>query len=131
MYRSYSRGHLQAEGAFVLRINELSESNISLADAGSYLVITNWKDPTHKDPTRISLTAFPVSSDRFGSATRSACRGAARPIQARAFVEPGLQAPVRHQEHVHVHRREERRGRDPADGEQKSALAVLAGGGID
>src|SRR5262249_14458503 len=27
-YRNYSRGHLQAEGAFVLRINELSENNI-------------------------------------------------------------------------------------------------------
>src|SRR4030095_10625399 len=31
-YRSYSRGHLQAEGAFVLRINELSENNIALSD---------------------------------------------------------------------------------------------------
>jgi hypothetical protein len=64
-YRSYSRGHLQAEGAFVLRINELSENNIALSDAGTYLTITKWKDPEHKDPTRISLTAFPVSSDRF------------------------------------------------------------------
>ena len=35
MYRSYSKGHLQAEGAFVLRINELSETNISLSDAGT------------------------------------------------------------------------------------------------
>src|SRR5687768_7405176 len=64
-YRSFSKGHLQAEGAFVLRVQELSETNISLADAGTYIVISNWKDPTHKDPTRISLTAFPVSSDRF------------------------------------------------------------------
>jgi hypothetical protein len=64
-YRSYSSGHLQAEGAFVLRILELSENDIRLADAGTYITVTNWKDPAHKDPTRISLTAFPVSSDRF------------------------------------------------------------------
>lgn len=64
-YRSFSKGHLQAEGAFVLRINELSENNIALSDAGSYITVTNWKDPEHKDPTRLSLTAFPVSSDRF------------------------------------------------------------------
>ncbi|MGN6104099.1 MAG: hypothetical protein ACTHU0_03275 [Kofleriaceae bacterium] len=64
-HRSFSKGHLQAEGSFVLRINELSENNIALSDAGSWIAVTNWKDPTHKDPTRISLTAFPVSSDRF------------------------------------------------------------------
>ncbi|HET9626504.1 MAG TPA: hypothetical protein VFP84_34315, partial [Kofleriaceae bacterium] len=65
MYRDYQSGHLEAEGAFVLRINELTETNIGLSDDGTYLVISDWKDPTHKDPTRISLTAFPVSSDRF------------------------------------------------------------------
>ncbi len=64
-YRRYNKDHLEVEGSFVLRINELSENNIALSDAGSYITVSNWKDPTHKDPTRISLTAFPVSSDRF------------------------------------------------------------------
>src|SRR5882724_6190227 len=65
MYREYTSGHLQAEGALVVQINDLSENNISLSDDGTYLTLTDWKDPSHKDPTRISLTAFPVSSDRF------------------------------------------------------------------
>jgi hypothetical protein len=65
MYREYGSGHLQAEGAFVVRINDLGENTISLSDDGSYLTISDWKDPTHKDPTRVSLTAFPVSADRF------------------------------------------------------------------
>jgi len=65
MHRSYSKGHYQAEGSFVLRVNELSEKNIELSDAGTYITLSNWKDPTHKDPTRISLTVFPVSSDRM------------------------------------------------------------------
>src|SRR4029079_4618501 len=63
--REYSKGHLRAEGAFVIRNNELSENNISLSDDGTYLTLSRWNDPTHKDPTRISFTAFPVSADRF------------------------------------------------------------------
>jgi len=65
MYRSYNKGHYQADGSFVLRINELSEKAIELSDAGTYITLSNWKDPSHKDPTRISLTVFPVSSDRM------------------------------------------------------------------
>ncbi|MBV8755882.1 MAG: hypothetical protein JO257_01325, partial [Deltaproteobacteria bacterium] len=65
MYRDFHSGHFDAEAAFVLRINELSGSNIALTDDGSYITLSNWKDPTHKDPTRISLTAFPVSADLF------------------------------------------------------------------
>ena len=65
MYRDYNAGHFEAEAGFVLRINELSGSNINLSDDGSYIVLSDWKDPTHKDPTRVSLTAFPVSADRF------------------------------------------------------------------
>src|SRR5580692_853574 len=65
MYRDFHKGHFDAETAFVLRINELSQSNISLSDDGSYIVLSDWKDPDHKDPTRVSLTVFPVSADRF------------------------------------------------------------------
>ncbi len=135
MYRSYSRGHLQAEAAFVLRINELSENNISLSDAGTYLVISNWKDPTHKDPTRISLTAFPVSSDRFrlGYSYRLSWGGSPEYIgrtRGRSS-NPGMKlqydfkggyAFVGAKSAVLV---------DPGDGEQKSALAVLGGAGFD
>jgi hypothetical protein len=132
MYRSYSKGHLQAEGAFVLRINELSENNISLSDAGTYLTVSNWKDPTHKDPTRISLTAFPVSADRFrlGYSYRLSWGGNPEYKRAKSST-PGVKlqydtkkayAFVGAKSGVIV---------DPNDGEQKSALAALAGGGVD
>ena len=65
MYREYRSGHLQAEGALVVRIDDLSETRLGLSDDGSYVTVSDWKDPSHKDPTRLSLTAFPVSSDRF------------------------------------------------------------------
>lgn len=132
MYRNYSRGHLQAEGAFVLRINELSENNISLSDAGTYITVSNWKDPTHKDPTRISLTAFPVSADRFrlGYSYRLSWGGNPEYKRARSstpgmklqYDGNGMYAFVGAKSGVIV---------DPNDGEQKSALAGLAGGGVD
>jgi len=131
-YRSYSKGHLQAEAAFIVRINELSENNIGLSDAGSYLVLSNWKDPTHKDPTRISLTAFPVSADRFrlGYSYRLSWGGNPEYRRAKSST-PGVKlqydiknayAFVGAKSGVVV---------DPNDGEQKSALAALAGAGFD
>jgi hypothetical protein len=132
MYRSFSRGHLQAEGAVVVRFNELTENSIPLSDAGSYIVLSNWKDPTHKDPTRISLTAFPVSADRFrlGYSYRLSWGGNPEYRRARSST-PGMKlqydfnggyAFVGAKSGVIV---------DPQDGEQKTALAGLAGGGFD
>lgn len=65
MYRNYRKDNLEVEGALVLRINEVAERRIDLSDAGSYVLVSWWKDPTRKDPERITLTTFPVSSDRF------------------------------------------------------------------
>lgn len=65
MYRNYRKDNLEVEGAFVLRINEFAERGIDLSDAGSYILVSWWKDPTRKDPERVTLTTFPVSSDRF------------------------------------------------------------------
>ena len=132
MYRNYSKGHLQAEGAFVLRINELSENVISLSDAGTYITVSNWKDPAHKDPTRISFTAFPVSADRLrlGYSYRLSWGGNPEYKRARSST-PGFKLQydgngfygfVGAKSGVIV---------DPNDGEQKSALAGLAGFGID
>ncbi|HSK05153.1 MAG TPA: hypothetical protein VK932_28080 [Kofleriaceae bacterium] len=131
-YRSYSRGHLQAEGAFVLRINELSENNIALSDAGTYLVITNWKDPTHKDPTRISLTAFPVSSDRFrlGYSYRLSWGGTPEYKRSRSAT-PGVKLQYDTKNMYAFVGAKSATIVDPKDGEVKSALAGLAGGGID
>jgi len=132
MYRSYTKGHLQAEGAFVLRINELSENNISLSDAGSYLVISNWKDPTHKDPTRISITAFPVSSDRFrlGYSFRLSWGGSPEYKRARSS-NPGVKLQYDGKNMYAFVGAKSAVVVDPGDGEQKSALAFLGGFGID
>ncbi|MBK9070821.1 MAG: hypothetical protein IPL79_07465 [Myxococcales bacterium] len=65
MYRNYSKDKLEVDAAFVLRINELTERRIDFSDAGSYIAVSWYKDPTRKDPTRLSLTAFPISADRF------------------------------------------------------------------
>src|SRR5437762_4869757 len=131
-YRSYSRGHLQAEGAFVLRINELSENNIALSDAGTYMVITNWKDPTHKDPTRISLTAFPVSADRFrlGYSYRLSWGGNPEYGRARSAT-PGMKIQYDTSNAYVFGGMKSAVVLDRRTAEQRSALAFLGGAGID
>ena len=44
MYRNYHNGHFDAEGAFVLRMNEFSDVNISVSDAGSYIRLAWYPD---------------------------------------------------------------------------------------
>ena len=131
-YRRFNKGHLEAEGAFVLRIQELSETNISLADAGTYIVVSNWKDPTHKDPTRISLTAFPVSSDRFrlGYSYRLSWGGTPEYRRSK-FSVPGVKLQYDTQNFYAFVGAKSSSLLDPNDGEQKGALAVLAGAGVD
>jgi len=116
----------------VLRINELSESNIALSDAGTYMVITNWKDPTHKDPTRISLTAFPVSSDRFrlGYSYRLSWGGSPEYKRSRSAT-PGVKFQYDTKNMYAFVGAKSATIVDPKDGEQKAALAGLVGGGID
>ena len=110
-----------------------SEKNIALSDAGTYITLSNWKDPTHKDPTRISLTAFPVSSDRMrlGYSYRLSWGGSPEYRRATS-ADAGHQAPVRHRERVRVRRREERAScSTAAPPRSRPALAFLAGAGID
>jgi hypothetical protein len=132
MYREYSHGNLQAEGAFVLRINELSENNVSLSDDGTYLTLSRWKDPTHKDPTRISFTAFPVSADRFrlGYSYRLSWGGNPEYKRAKAST-PGFKLQYDGENFYAFAGAKSALVVDPGDGEQKAALAVLAGAGID
>ncbi len=132
MYRNYNKGHFAAEGALVLRINELSEKNIELSDAGTYITLQNWKDPSHKDPTRISLTVFPVSSDRMrlGYSYRLSWGGSPEYRRAKSAV-PGLKfqydsgnayAFIGAKSAVLLDRR---------TAEEQAALGLVAGAGID
>ncbi|MBA3542524.1 MAG: hypothetical protein H0T79_23110 [Deltaproteobacteria bacterium] len=132
MYRNFTKGHLQAEAAFVLRINELSERTIDLSDAGSYIVLSNWKDPTHKDPTRISLTAFPVSADRFrlGYSYRLSYGG--NPEYGRTkSATPGVKVQYDTDKFYAFAGAKSAIVLDRRTAEQKAALAFLAGAGVD
>lgn len=131
-YRSYSKGHIQAEGSVVLRFNELNENTIPISDAGSYIVLSNWKDPTHKDPTRISLTAFPVSADRFrlGYSYRLSWGGNPEYPRSRSST-PGMKLQYDWAGGYAFVGAKSALVVDPTDGELKSALAGLAGAGID
>lgn len=132
MYREYSHGNLQAEGGFVIRINELTENNINLSDDGTYLTLSAWKDPTHKDPTRVSLTAFPVSADRFrlGYSYRLSWGGNPEYRRARSSV-PGVKLQFDGERTYAFVGAKSALVVDPKDGEQKAALGVLAGAGVD
>jgi hypothetical protein len=132
MYREYSSGHLQAEGALVIRIDDLSETNLGLSDDGSYLTISDWKDPSHKDPTRVSLTAFPVSSDRFrlGYSYRLSWGGNPEYRRSTSSV-PGLKLQVDLPSAYVFVGAKSAVVLDPKNGEEKAAQAVLGGFGVD
>jgi hypothetical protein len=132
MYRDYHHDHFEAEGAFVLKINELSGSNISFQDDGSYIVLSNWKDPTHKDPTRISLTAFPVSADRFRLGYSYRLSWGGDPEYGRAkSPTPGAKLQYDTENAYVFAGAKSAVILDRRTAEQKSALAGLFGAGVD
>lgn len=136
MYREYRSGHLQAEGALVVRIDDLSETRLGLSDDGSYVTVSDWKDPSHKDPTRISLTAFPVSSDRFrlGYSYRLSWGGSPEytgSTSGSASSVPGLKLQLDTTRTYSFVGAKSATLIDPDTGRARSALAVLAGAGVD
>ena len=132
MYRKFHRGHLDVDAAFVMRINELSEKNLSFSDDGSYITISNWKDPSHKDPTRVSLTAFPVSADRFRLGYSYRLSWGGNPEYNRTgSATPGVKAQFDTEKTYAFVGAKSAVVLDRRTAEQKSALAFLAGGGID
>ena len=132
MYRNYHKGHFDADGALVLRINELSEKNIELSDAGTYITLSNWKDVTHKDPTRISLTVFPVSSDRMrlGYSYRLSWGGSPEYRRARSAV-PGLKFQYDAKNMYVFAGAKSAVLLDRRTAEEKAALGFLGGAGFD
>jgi len=65
LYKKSKRAKWDAEGAFVLRMNEFSDVNISVSDAGSYVRLAWYPDVTREKKDNFSVTAFPMSGDRF------------------------------------------------------------------
>lgn len=131
LYREYSRGHLQAEAGLVLRIDELTERNVALSDDGTYVTVSAWKDPSHKDPTRVSLTAFPVSADRFRLGYSYRLSWGGNPEYQRATSVPGVKLQYDGRNGYAFVGAKSALLVDPKDGAQKPALGVLAGAGVD
>lgn len=132
LYKKMRKDHVEAEAGLVLRINELSERRIDLSDAGSYINIAWWKDPTHTDKTRLTLTAFPVSADRMrlGYSYRLSWGGndewkgdsTARPGLRLQFDNGKMYAFVGAKSAITL---------DKTTAEQEAKLSVLAGAGAD
>jgi hypothetical protein len=132
MYRNYRKDHLEAEGGLVLRINELRENRIDFSDAGSYVLVSWWKDPTHNDPTRYSVTAFPVSSDRFrlGYSYRLSWGGNEEYRRSQQAV-PGVKLQYDTEDAYAFIGAKAATVLDPTTAEQTAVLGFLGGAGYD
>jgi hypothetical protein len=132
MYRDFHKGHFDAEAGFVIKINELSEKNIGLSDDGSYITLSNWKDPDHKDPTRLSLTVFPVSADRFRLGYSYRLSWGGNPEYGRAgSATPGMKVQYDSNMGYVFAGAKSAVVLDRRTAEQRSALAGLFGAGVD
>lgn len=132
MYRNYRKDHLEAEGAFVLRINEITERRIDFSDAGSYVLVSWWKDPTRVDPTRVSFTAFPISADRFrlGYSYRLSWGGSDEYRRSTQAV-PGVKLQVDTARAYAFLGAKSAVVLNPATAEQEAVLGFLGGAGVD
>jgi hypothetical protein len=132
LYRNYHRDHLEVEGALVVRLNELATSNIALSDDGSYVLVSWWRDPEHHDPTRLSLTAFPVSADRFrlGYSYRLSW-GGNEEYQRSLTAKPGIKLQYTGDKAYAFVGAKSATLLDPLTAEQVARLGFLGGAGVD
>ncbi len=65
LYKQIQRQRFEAEGSFVMRLMQFSDVNLSSIDDGSYIKVNYYLDPTRTRRLNVSLTAFPLNSDRM------------------------------------------------------------------
>lgn len=65
LFKSVQRQRWEADAAYVLRLLQFSDVNLSSIDDGSYIKVSYYLDPTRQRRTNVSLTAFPLNSDRM------------------------------------------------------------------
>src|SRR3954462_12397017 len=68
IYKKMGNQRVTAEAAYVLRLLQFTDVNLSSIDDGSYIRLTYWFDRNHELGGRkmnLALTAFPLSSDRM------------------------------------------------------------------
>lgn len=132
LYRQVNRENWEVEGALVLRINDVAENNIVFSDAGSYVRVAYWRDPERKDPARVSLVAFPTSSDRLrlGYSYRLSWGGSPEYRRTRTSV-PGIKVQVDTGKAYAYAGAKSAVVLDTATGEEKAVLGFLGGAGVD
>lgn len=132
LYKRRDVRNWEVEGALVLRINDLAEDVIALSDAGSYIRVAYWLDETRADPKRISLTAFPTSSDRFrlGYSYRLSWGGSPEYRRSREAV-PGVKLQYDGEQAYAFVGAKSAVVLDRATAEEEAVLAFLAGAGVD
>jgi hypothetical protein len=65
LYKQIQRQRFEAEGAYVLRLLQFTDVNLSSIDDGSYIKINYYFDKTRQRRLNVSVTAFPLNSDRM------------------------------------------------------------------
>ena len=146
LYKKTSTKQLDVEGAFVLRLNEFSDVNISVTDDGSYVRLAYYGDPERQNKTNFSLTAFPISGDRFrlGYSYRISWGGSPVffklnpdiPVGTSSFVTnstpaPALKAQYSSDKLYGFVGLKTSTLLDPQSNEIKAVYGALAGGGFD
>jgi hypothetical protein len=132
LYKRHDVESWEVEGALVLRINDLAENRIELSDAGSYIRVAHWFDPTRSRPERISVTGFPTSSDRFrlGYSYRLSWGGSETYRRSREAV-PGIKVQYDGERAYAFIGAKSAVVLDRASAEEEAVLGFLAGAGVD
>jgi hypothetical protein len=69
IYKSFGNERVTAEAAYVLRLLQFTDVNLSSIDDGSYIRICFWFDRHHAEEggnkTNLAFTAFPLNADRM------------------------------------------------------------------
>jgi len=68
IYKKMGNRRFTAEAAYVLRLLQFTDVNLSSIDDGSYIKLTYWFDPNHESgggKTNLAFTAFPLNADRM------------------------------------------------------------------
>lgn len=68
IYKKMGTARFTAEAAYVLRLLQFTDVNLSSIDDGSYIRLTYWFDRNHEAGGRkmnLALTAFPLNADRM------------------------------------------------------------------
>lgn len=132
LYKRYIRGEYDVEGALVIRVNDLSEQNISLSDAGSYIRVGYNFTPPDEKRNQLSLTAFPTSSDRFrlGYSWRLSWGGSPEYQRSRSSV-PGIKLQFDSDRYYAFVGAKSAIVLDRETAEEEAVLAGLVGGGVD